>query len=245
MALVPFSRASYQISIPEPCTQQWGHMKPTTQGRFCERCAKTIIDFSLMSDEELIRIIEKSGGNLCGRFFVHQLNRTLAPNSPHRNTLWQKIVAGLLALGTTQHAFASEKTPPTLSIIAPADTAALRHVQSQPQKPSPPQKPTSITGNVFNAETKEPLIAVVIYCDELKKGVSTDAEGNFTFVLPDTLPPQTLHFKVIYIGFETHMFTVHTSNLPASINVPLYELHTSVLGLVIVKTKKWWQFWRK
>jgi hypothetical protein len=38
-----------QISIPEPCHENWHTMTPTQQGRFCNACAKEVVDFSMMN----------------------------------------------------------------------------------------------------------------------------------------------------------------------------------------------------
>ena len=43
-----------QLSIPEPCHQTWREMTPTQQGRFCNSCAKEVIDFSTMTDTEVL-----------------------------------------------------------------------------------------------------------------------------------------------------------------------------------------------
>ena len=43
-----------QLSIPEPCHENWQEMTPTQQGRFCKACAKEVIDFSMMTDTEVL-----------------------------------------------------------------------------------------------------------------------------------------------------------------------------------------------
>lgn len=60
------------ISIPQPCHEKWNEMTPATEGRFCGSCAKTVIDFTKMSDEHIISYLSKSV-NVCGRFYQDQL----------------------------------------------------------------------------------------------------------------------------------------------------------------------------
>jgi hypothetical protein len=64
-----------KISIPKPCNQNWSEMTPEQQGAFCKVCAKVVIDFSDMSDEEVLAYFEKKKEEkTCGRFRVSQLS---------------------------------------------------------------------------------------------------------------------------------------------------------------------------
>lgn len=68
-----------QLTIPTPCQQSWDKMTPNQQGRFCASCAKTVVDFSAMSDAELIQYFENlKNEDVCGRVRPQQLNRELA-----------------------------------------------------------------------------------------------------------------------------------------------------------------------
>ena len=60
-------RKSLSINIPDPCKQAWSDMAPVEDGRFCQHCQKKVVDFSAMTDQEIITVIHKSEGKLCGR----------------------------------------------------------------------------------------------------------------------------------------------------------------------------------
>jgi len=62
-----------KISIPQPCHENWNEMLPEEKGRFCLSCQKCVLDFTQLSDEEIITNIPKS--NQCGRFSNQQLER--------------------------------------------------------------------------------------------------------------------------------------------------------------------------
>lgn len=67
---------SIQISLTQPCHEDWEKMTPQEQGRFCDSCQKCVVDFTGFSDEELYRYIAThKGKNLCGRFNNTQLGR--------------------------------------------------------------------------------------------------------------------------------------------------------------------------
>ena len=69
---------SLQLHIPTPCTENWDAMTPEEQGRFCSHCQKTVIDFSQMTDNDIIYFLEKhKAERICGRFQNTQLNRDI------------------------------------------------------------------------------------------------------------------------------------------------------------------------
>ena len=89
-----------RLSINEPCHEQWGDMQPNEEGRFCGSCQKTVVDFSMMSDEEVLSWLSGAGRSVCGMFMEGQLNRELKPASlsgRRRWALWwQLLLAGWL-----------------------------------------------------------------------------------------------------------------------------------------------------
>jgi len=85
-----------QLQIPEPCHENWNKMSVTEQGRFCMACKKEVIDFSAMTDQEILRHISSAVTGICGRADNNQLNRALAPAQEPRK-LWWKYWMGIAA----------------------------------------------------------------------------------------------------------------------------------------------------
>ena len=104
-------RAPLRVNVAVPCGQDWEKMLPAEKGRHCQQCCKTVVDFTGMSDEELIRFFKEraipgagrrpDAEGICGRFMADQLGRELAPLPVQRNGLkgWPLLVAGALTLG--------------------------------------------------------------------------------------------------------------------------------------------------
>jgi Secretion system C-terminal sorting domain len=72
------------ISIPEACHEDWDAMIPNQQGRHCNSCQKTVVDFTAMSDSQIINFLqtnkETSG---CGMFHKNQIEKQiLIPKKP-------------------------------------------------------------------------------------------------------------------------------------------------------------------
>ena len=63
-----------EISIQKPCHENWDAMTPNEQGAFCNKCVKTVIDFSTKSIEEIKEFFSaKQDEKVCGRFEKSQL----------------------------------------------------------------------------------------------------------------------------------------------------------------------------
>ncbi len=97
----------FKISIPQPCHEDWNKMNPNEQGRHCSSCAKTVVDFTGMNDDEVkYFFLNKKEERVCGRFKqiqLHQIVIELPQNIFNiEMPLWKKfLVACLLVFSTT------------------------------------------------------------------------------------------------------------------------------------------------
>jgi hypothetical protein len=67
-----------QLTIPEPCHENWDKMTPQDKGRFCAACQKTVVDFTNMSDREIAEFFKKPPSSVCGHFNQDQLERDIS-----------------------------------------------------------------------------------------------------------------------------------------------------------------------
>lgn len=67
--------SNYQIKIAEPCHENWDEMSPNAKGKFCGSCAKDVIDFTYMTDQEVKLYFINYKGSICGRFNKTQLKK--------------------------------------------------------------------------------------------------------------------------------------------------------------------------
>lgn len=79
------SRSSFQITIPEPCHEDWTRMQPDAKGKFCKACCHAVYDFSEKTPAEIRDILlHQSSGKICGYFKETQLDRRLSVMPDHR-----------------------------------------------------------------------------------------------------------------------------------------------------------------
>lgn len=69
------------ISINKPCTEQWEGMEPNRDGRHCDRCCKTVMDFSNWEAEAIAAYLQwNDGKEVCGRIQAAQVSATVLTN---------------------------------------------------------------------------------------------------------------------------------------------------------------------
>lgn len=96
-----------KLSIPQPCHEDWNKMNPNEQGRHCNSCAKTVVDFTNMSDDDVKNFfLNKTTERVCGRFKQKQLQQIVIdlPQNIFRieMPIWKRfLVASLVVFSTT------------------------------------------------------------------------------------------------------------------------------------------------
>jgi hypothetical protein len=223
-----------KISIPTPCHQDWGAMSPNEQGRHCTSCAKTVVDFTGMTDDEVkYFFINKKEEKVCGRFKNEQLQRIMI-ELPHNIFYipmpgWKKfLVASLLVFSSTlfscDTAIKGEITEDTSgklqlkNTLLPNDTASVLALPLPPT--TPPTCTTTlgytvqkvVTGAIQVLPPIEPTITgdTVIQYNNTTTGTPTvinvpEKMGEIEMIKPDTLKTKNLP-KVDSINSNTQTF---------------------------------------
>lgn len=97
----------FRLDIPKPCHENWDKMLPNEKGRFCESCAKSVIDFTAMPTAEIeAYFVQHAGKKVCGRFRNEQLD-SIVISIPRENLFAQRsfhrafLLALFVSMGTT------------------------------------------------------------------------------------------------------------------------------------------------
>ncbi len=243
-----------KIQIPEPCSQSWDQMTPEAGGRHCAACAKTVTDFTRMTDAQILEVLRNSAGG-CGRFRSDQLDRQLIPLPVEKHFSFlpfYKLAASLLFVFSAGSLTAQTKKPLVTQKV-PSNT---------------PQAGIRIEGSVKD-QTGEPVIGAIVELLGTNLKTSTDVGGFYTLLLPDSaLKEREVELSVSSIGYKstrkkgkvspaspkTLIYLIIESNDPASSPVshhyagkPLLQpVEPKTLGKArTATTQKWWQFWKR
>jgi TonB-dependent SusC/RagA subfamily outer membrane receptor len=167
-----------QLSIPEPCHENWQQMTPTDQGRFCNACAKEVIDFSTMTDMQVLNYFSNlTHEKVCGRALPEQLNRPISrPAEPKKRLFWYwnyfVMFFMFFAKGNSARAQGGIKPVTELSPVKiRGGMVAMSPVKQQESR--------LITGKVTNKDGN-PVSFATIKIKGSSIGRTADANGNYS-----------------------------------------------------------------
>ena len=193
------SNQNFDLSVPQPCHEQWNEMSVTERGAHCKACEKEVMDFTNMPLAKVKQTIEAFHGDVCGRFRTTDL---VKPRFAHRGwSVFRRFAfAILLSFGLTLFNFADGYSRTILR-----DTQEVVFEQLEDYE----LNSLRIKGTVATAtELLEYLpgatIALMID-DVVQVGTYTDYDGNFTLEVPAYLAPKIDQAKLVvsFVGYTT------------------------------------------
>lgn len=196
-------KKSISLTVAQPCTENWDTFKPAKNGRHCQKCDTMVVDFTTMSDDEIIAYFRKKPAQTCGRLRTDQLKTYPLHTPPVIRPGITILKAGLVSLALTVmygHTAARPvfTIPPTQEQTIPAHREPININTATAAN-------QIISGFVKSEEDNQPLPGVSIVLKNTDIGTVTDADGKFQF--PQALQEgDVLIFS--YIGFETIEYTV-------------------------------------
>ncbi|HLO69646.1 MAG TPA: hypothetical protein VK167_02170 [Flavipsychrobacter sp.] len=225
---------SIQISIPQPCHEDWNKMTPTEQGRFCNSCQKCVVDFTTFTDRQLFEYFNKHKGHkICGRFENMQLNRPInIPPQPH-SKLYKYFIALGLTLVLTQ--------VPIQDICAKTPYIHISVLSNQPITNEINETDSIVVRGRVLDNYKEPAIGAVI--EVSNKGVKTfvtitDEEGYYKAVLNIDTSQSEIELKILYVGFKTQIIKCSKEDLLKPITTSLQLDESRLTGELIIQEYK-------
>ena len=214
-------QTSFQLNIQNPCHEAWEGFKPTPEGGFCASCQKNVIDFSGMTDSQLVayfRDLPTENQHLCGRFRNDQLQ------NDYRIEEWfptfsmsDKIVHYEVPISQ----FRDNKTKISLPLIR--KMKMVRNITvafltfAMVEQGCGQQK--QLIGQVVDASDGSPLIGVSVVVKGTKRGVASDVNGHYQITVGDK---DVLVFSSV--GFEQRIMIQKEIT-------PVVKLEESVMGL--------------
>lgn len=146
--------SKFSIQIPSPCHEDWNQMLPAEQGRFCQSCEKTVVDFSQMSDEQVLnyfKLKQSTSERVCGRFRAEQVSKPVQNQWQKWPMSLQRFAMALVAvviLGGASACHSTDQTvgdvvfveEDTLQVAAPIDTLSGEVAVPEVLPVTPPTK---------------------------------------------------------------------------------------------------------
>lgn len=207
-------RPPITLAIPQPCHENWAAMTPTVSGRHCGACQKTVVDFTLKTDAEILAYLARAvKGSTCGRFAAGQLERPLQRAAPAAPTRWRAWLAAAVALWSLREAASTAARAQTpiewpaqywggpVPATLPSDTTAAPVARAKQTAAKAAKEagaavpvhtrsravataPPPIRGVVTDFATGQPLPGYTVLMKGTVFSAVTNAEGRFEIPVP-------------------------------------------------------------
>ena len=159
------------LSIPQPCSEKWDNFTPTSNGGFCSSCSKVVVDFSKMTDEEIIKFFSKNQTQTCGRFrsdqlktYSHQSSLSISPGF----TLFKAGALSLLLLLVSKQSYAQGEVTKTQTETVQGQSHSSKSVD---------EKSLYTIRGVVKDEEGSPIPGASVWLKGTVQGTATDAKG--------------------------------------------------------------------
>jgi hypothetical protein len=228
------AKKQIQLSIADPCTENWQKMTPNNEGKFCTSCQKTVVDFSTMSDAEVIRYFEHYKGATCGRFTEKQLSAPITVatlGKPQRHWAW---ALSALLLPT----FAASQTVKPSELISIVETPPSVKMDENAVENGKNEREIILHGVVSDSSySMIPGASVVLKGTTI--GTVTDIDGQFELHFSTKeVGNQDFEIVVSAVGYDTQTLKMNASFEDKLLNISLFESKDAVNGIFILEGQR-------
>jgi len=105
-----------KLQITNPCSENWDTMQPIANGKHCLSCAKNVLDFTNMSEKQIIGHLKINKGGLCGRLTNAQLGKTYVIKSEFQLSAQKRFFRYVVSLLLTSKVFINKTNGQTNTI---------------------------------------------------------------------------------------------------------------------------------
>jgi hypothetical protein len=223
--------ATIKLKIAEPCHENWNKMLEEEKGRFCLSCQKAVVDFSRMTNEEIIRYFEQNAGKkTCGRIATHQHDTPISNYRKVVSPWFNRYVAGfLMAIGFYNPAKAQTTSTVTEQHMMKGEMVA-KPVQTGNKK-------LVIKGRVLDEDTKKPIKGATVRIDGSDAMALTDKFGNYSLIVPERFLNAGLQLVITSKGYSDGLVNNIDQTKPSvSVVTKMYkEIPAHMMGDIMVE----------
>lgn len=235
--------ATIKIKIADPCHENWDKMleeekaRPDDsvgRGRFCLSCQKAVVDFSRMTNEDIINYFEQNAGKkVCGRIATHQHN---TPISNYRKVItpwFNKYVAGfLMAVG-----FYNPSKAQTTNAV-PEQHMMKGEMVAMPVKQT--NKKLVVNGRVLDQKTKKGIKGAIVSIEGSDIKATTDKNGSYTITVPERCQNSGLQLAVWHPDYMSEVISnIDQTKTTVSVVTKLFkEIPAHIMGDMVIEKEE-------
>lgn len=248
------------LDIPKPCHENWSDMEIVSLGRHCMVCEKKVVDFTRMSDQQVLDILHQSNYKTCGRLTDHQLLNGFEKKKEYYLPFKLKAAASAILLLFSDKALAvnSHKTT-NIEINSKFNSKEVYSFAKQTGHSPADSNRRYLKGVVLDSITGETFPGAKLFFkgyDSIR--TISDLDGNFILQIPNALIQDSFVLVVHSVSFRVNDYEMNISLkddldnikilLPSDIRDDNNEI---IIGIVeppknvpaknLPAKKKWWQ----
>ncbi|HSC39408.1 MAG TPA: carboxypeptidase-like regulatory domain-containing protein, partial [Chitinophagaceae bacterium] len=193
-------KEAIRIQLTSPCHENWQAMTPNEQGRYCQSCCKTVVDFTAMTDLEIVDYIAYSAaGNTCARVYDDQLDRVI--QKPRERKTWKYFWSlAIASLVLSYRSIAQVKAPKNKVVNMGVNPDKKKMPMRIGGISSEPAVPVDIEmhGRVVN-ESGAPVPFATVTLTHPYKMIATDSAGRYSFITNEL---EKFEWSVSSAGYE-------------------------------------------
>ena len=219
-----------KLSIHTPCSESFDQFEPTKAGGFCQNCQKEVVDFTSMTDVEVLRYFKEKQGKTCGYFRPTQLKSY--PEISHSRSRWNSKWIGVSILGISLFTFFPITNTHAQSNNVPQAIDLTYSEMAKIQRPTKISDTFRVRGVVVD-ESGEPMPGASVLVKGTTNGVFTDVDGKFS--LEGVIKTDVLIFS--YVGYDREEYSIKKNQADIQeyvLDVKMKMDHLSIMGEVAV-----------
>lgn len=139
-----------RVSVEKPCTMDWNKMFGNDEVRFCEHCVKSVHNLSAMTRKDAERLVEKSNGNLCIRYYTDKNKKIAFGDAPVQITRLGRRVSQFAVSVFTAAISVSAVAAQGSARIAPETQAETAQKTQNDKEKTSKGGASSIKGTIFD-----------------------------------------------------------------------------------------------
>lgn len=214
-------KSQFNLSISEPCHENFRNFPKTEKGGFCASCNKEVVDFTQMTSEDIAYYFSKNkSSDTCGRLTTKQLNATIQSK---KKTKFFNLLNGLAVICISLFSFKA---------AAQSTTSTTTDSDNTKHKDTSNEKLITVKGTVIDSDGL-PLPGANVILDGSVTGTQTNFDGYFEF------PKQLKKGDVLifsYVGLDTKKITItENTNLNIELEVNMESCDIVLMGKVATK----------
>jgi hypothetical protein len=196
-------------------------MMPVTNGRHCQSCCKTVTDFTMMSNDEIVAYLSANSKNVCGRFYSRQIDNINVLYLQQVNEVSRFRNYRIAALFAALLTFFKAEAHDTAKCAVKMEQHSVSLIRDTLNKN--PARFIEITGTVHSSADGEIIPGVIIKVVGTNISTITDSKGYFALSVPVGAKFMEFHF----VGYETKRIKVK------SIKKKRYNIQLSLAEIVL------------